>query len=228
MQRICLWKRLGRGACAAFMGLLLATYSFAGKPVRQYVFDFSALPDLEVIEGGRAQLVRSGDGVSVVVRTVDLVPGDAYTLWIVVFNFPGECGTPYYCYDGDIGNPHVAADVLYVTGNVIGGSGRGTFAGRIAAGDISGSIFNVPPQPFPTPPAVGLMNPEGAELHFIVHSHGQKIAKYMPSMIQTFGGGCTDPGAPFIGVFIEPEWGIPGPNTCESHQFTVFPSPDAP
>jgi hypothetical protein len=210
------------------IGLAFTANTFAGKPARAQVFDFTELPNLEVIEGGHAQLVRSGNGVSVVLRTVDLVPGDAYTLWIVVFNFPEYCGIPFFCFDTDIGNPDVAADILYITGNVVGGSGRGTFAGRLAAGDVSGSIFNVPPQPFPFPPAVGLLNPESAELHFIVHSHGQKLPDYMPSMIQSFGGGCVDPGAPFIGLFIVPEWGVPGPNTCESHQFTVFPSPDAP
>ena len=219
--------RFGRDLCAILLGLALTSNAFASKPARAPVFDYTELPNLEIIEGGSAQLVRTAGGVSVALRTVELVPGDVYTLWIVEFNFPAYCGRPFFCFDTDIGNPEVAADVLYITGNVVGGSGRANFAGRLAAGDISGSIFNVPPQPFPLPPAVGLLNPEGAELHFIVHSHGQKLPEYMPSMIHTYGGGCVDPGAPFIGLFIEPQWGVPGPNTCESQQFTVFPSPDA-
>lgn len=221
-------RLLGRSLIAVVLGYTLAASTWAARPAKVPVLDFTALPSIVLIEGAHSKLIRNGNGVSIRVRTNSLMPGAAYTLWMVVFNFPGECGAPYACNDLDIGNPDVAADVMYVTGNIVGGSGNSSFAGHVAIGDINGSIFNVPPPPFPFPPAVGLLNPEGAELHFIVHSHGQKLSEYMPSMIQTFAGGCMDPGAPFIGLFIEPEWGVPGPNTCESHQLSVFSSPDAP
>jgi len=73
----------------------------------------------------------------------------------------------------------------------------------------------------------GLLNPTGAEIHLLMHSHGQKIVEFMPEMIHTFGGGCVDPGPPFSGLWF-PEWGPQGPNACVTEQVAIHASPDTP
>ncbi len=176
----------------------------------------SALPAIVPVENSRSTVVRNESGVSVRVNTRDLTPGDAYTLWMVAFNYPAYCATPYACNDFDIGNPEVAADVMYTTGHIAGRSGIGNFAGHRSIGDNSGSIFLADA---PLPPPEGLQNPMGAEIHLIVHSHGPKISEFMPAMIKTFGGGCGDMIPPF--PFHLPEWGPFGPNNCESIQAAV-------
>ena len=208
---------------AALCGLLAAGVASAGGRSQGLVIWLSALPAVVPVEGASTAIVRNDSGVSMQVRTRELTPGDAYTLWMVVFNYPAYCGTPYACSDLDIGNPDVAADVMYVTGKVIGRSGRGNFAGHKSIGDNSGSIFLADA---PLPPAEGLLNPMGAEIHLVVHSHGPKLSEYMPAMIKTFGGGCGDAVPPFD--FHLPEWGPLGPNQCDSQQAGIHPSPDAP
>jgi hypothetical protein len=188
--------------------------AWAGSQSTAPLVWISALPAMVPVAGSSSTVVRNESGVSVRVHTQDLVPGDAYTLWLVAFNYPENCGTPYACGDPDIGNPAVAADVMYTTGRIIGSTGMGNFAGHRAIGDNSGSIFLADG---PLPPAEGLLNPMGAEIHLVVHSHGPKLSEYMPSMIQTFGGGCGEAVPPFP-FHLVPEWGPLGPNTCESVQ----------
>ena len=107
---------------------------------------------------------------------------------------------------------------MYLAGNVIGGAGRASFAGHKRIGENTGSIFFPLLPPGVQPP--GLQDPLGAEIHLVVHTHGPMLSEFMPDMIQTFGGGCQDPGAPFFGLHF-PEWGLQGPNTCLSLQFAV-------
>jgi hypothetical protein len=74
-------------------------------------------------------------------------------------------------------------------------------------------------------PAFGLLDPAGAEILLVVHEHGPKLSQYMPDMIKTVGGGCTDAGIRGPGVaspfnaYAGPEYGRRGPNTCRSIQF---------
>lgn len=185
------------------------------------VLTFPLLGPVVPVEGATSTLTRNDNGVTVRVRTNSLSPGDAITLWMAVFNYPDACTNPTeisMCSDPDLANPEVVGDVMYVSGNVVGNSGRASFAGRKSIGENDGSIF-VPLLPPGVQPA-GLQNPRGAEIHVVVHTHGEMLPEYMPSMIQTFGGGCQDPGAPFIGLHF-PEWGEQGPNTCLSLQFAV-------
>ena len=203
---------------------LFAAPAWSNNKDTAQVLTFPLLGPVVPVEGAKSTLVRTDSGVTVRIRTNSLPQGEAFTLWMVVFNNPSYCEHPSeisLCGDPDIANPEnpdVAADVMYVAGNVIGNSGKANFAGHRKIGDNSGSIF------FPLLPAgmqpPGLQNPEGAEIHIIVHSHGEMLPEYMPSMIQTFGGGCVDPGAPFFGLHF-PEWGPQGPNVCQSLQFAV-------
>jgi hypothetical protein len=164
---------------------------------------------------GSSRLTRNDGGVSYRVQTTGLEPGTATTLWIVILNHPEyctatPCGLPYLFV------PDVEADVNYAAGNVIGGSGRATFAGRGNVGNDSGSImgewFGLPEN--------GLEDARGAEIHFIIRSHGPKIPGLVDEMIRTFNAGCGPDameGAPPVPEAL----GTHGPNTCVDVQFAV-------
>ena len=189
----------------------------------QPVLDFAMLGTW-----GTSKLVRTGGGVSYQLSTSGLEPGHAYTLWFVVFNDPAGCLTPNACIGDDVVNPGADPDMAYAAGHIVGGSGRATFAGSKGVGVLSGSV-NAPV--LPASLANGLTNPLGAEIHLVVHHHGPKLPEYMPDMIQSIDGGCTDAGVPAAGVPSpwnlydgdppEGGFGRRGPNTCSSVQFAV-------
>ncbi|MGH7447572.1 MAG: hypothetical protein ACRELT_08425 [Longimicrobiales bacterium] len=173
------------------------------------VLTFAGMADV-----GTSSLVRRSDGVSFNVRTTQLEPGTATTVWVVVFNRPQACaGTP--CMEPDLFNPDTEADVMYGAGHVIGGAGRATFAGSRRVGDASGSIFA--PLGLPAP---GLQDAQSAEIHLVVRSHGPTIPGLVSDMIHSFNGGCQPLGPPFPAP-LPPEYGVPGPNTCVDVQFAI-------
>lgn len=185
--------------------------------------EVSTLPGLN--EVGSSQLVRTPNGVNFSLSTTDLEPGHAYTIWIVIFNDPDGCDGGPPCAEADIPNDDARPDMMYAGGHVVGGSGKASFAGRRSVGDLSGSA-NGPVDL----PAYGLENPSDAEIWLVVHDHGPKLASYMPDMIQTIDGGCTDAGVPEAGASSpwndhdEPgvgAFGERGPNTCASVQLAV-------
>jgi len=55
---------------------------------------------------GKADLKRSKEGVNLTVRTTGLEPGNAYTIWWVIFNDPEAC-SPTGCSDADFGTADV-------------------------------------------------------------------------------------------------------------------------
>lgn len=117
---------------------------------------------------GDSRIIRTGNGINVNLSTTGLTPGDAYTVWAVIFN------------DGDATNDGGAFDaVRFVGGNVADDAGESTFNGRIPANDGGGELFGV------------LTDPVGAEVHLVVRTHGPKDSAFMPAQIQTFAGGCT-------------------------------------
>ena len=61
----------------------------------------------------------------------------------------------------------------------------------------------------------GLTDPQGAEVHLVVRSHGERITGMVNDQINTFAGGCT----------AESSFGAAeSPNECEDQQFAVFPA----
>lgn len=195
--------------------------------------DGSAVPVLDfatgVPAGGTATLHRFSGGVNYRLHAEGLEPGHAYTLWLVIFNDTSACtaGTPdvTFCGGNDLVNDAAHPDMMYAGGHVVGASGDATFAGRRDVGDMSGSA-NGPVGL----PAYGLEDPGGAEIYLIVHDHGPANADYMPSMIQSIDGGCTDTGVPEAGAASpwndydgrpEGAFGVRGPNTCASARIAL-------
>jgi hypothetical protein len=174
---------------------------------------------MDLVQVGTSRLVRTPNGISFTLSTSDLTPGHAYTLWFVAFNEPAQCAVPNECAPDDVVNDAAKPDMMYATGGIVGGAGTATFAGRRAVGDTSGSL-NSPVGL----PAYGLLDAFGAEIHLAVHDHGPKLPEYLPDMIQTVDGGCTDAGIPAAGVvspWNQHPFGRRGPNTCATIQATV-------
>lgn len=166
-------------------------------------------------EVGSSKLVRTDNGVSFTLSTTGLEPGSVHTLWMVIFNEPENCTDPG-CGTDDLTNVDATPDLAYAAGTVIGGSGRATFSGHRNEGDNGGSIM----EEWLGLPEPGLETARGAEIHFVVHSHGPKIPGLVNEMLHTFNAGC---GPVFSEAFPEvPEsLGTYGPNTCRDVQFAV-------
>lgn len=167
---------------------------------------------------GTSTLTRTDNGVSYSISASGMTPGEAVTLWMVIFNNPEHCD-PAGCGEPDLFVEDVEADVVFGgDGHVIGASGEATFTGSRNAGQTGGSIvgewFGLPEN--------GLFDSKKAEIHFILHSHGPVIDELEEEMISTFNAGC---GPDFMeGAPPVPEsLGTHGPNTCTDYGFAVHP-----
>jgi len=232
------FTRFGSFPLAAFTGLLLiAACSDAGPfqadPIApEASAAFSAadqqmghpvhwLGDLSIVDGSSARLTRTNNGASFSLRTTGLEKGDAVTVWWVIWNNPGDCVVANPTLGANCGIPDLFVDfpvdltprsdvsVMYGAGNIIGGSGNGGFAGHLRVGETTAT------HPF-FPDSPGLLDPRGAEIHFIVRSHGPAIPGMIPEMLSTFEGGCTPETSAGAGS---------GPNTCSEPQAAVFATP---
>lgn len=101
------------------------------------------------------------------IHTKGLTPGDAYTVWFVIFEAPG-----------------VFVDVLYAGGGVVGDNGVANFSAHLSEDDLSG-LHIVPPTTFQ-----GLTDAEHQGVHMIIRSHGPVIPGMEYEQISTFNGGC--------------------------------------
>ena len=164
------------------------------------------------VEGASATLERGNNGISYEFNATSLTPGNAYTLWLVVVNNPSACAvTP--CVAGEIiNNPATDSQVRFAAGHLAGGSGRGTFAGHVSEGPLSGWLTNR-----------ALIDAHGAEIHLVVNDHGPALPEYMPDMIRTYRGGCSN-ASPFPPPFPASALadGEVGPNICRLFQAAVF------
>ena len=165
------------------------------------------------VAGARAHLVRNTNGISYSLHATNLTPGHAYTLWQVVVNDPAACD-PQPCTAPDIfGNLEANAQVSYAAGHVAGASGRATFAGSQRVGAIPEGWLE----------DRGLIDPVGAEVHLVLNDHGPALSEFMPAMIHTYRGGCSD-SSPFPPIFPPRALadGEAGPNTCRLTQVAIF------
>jgi len=164
-----------------------------------------------VAPDAQATLVRRPGGVSFSIRTQQLRPHHAYTVWFVVVNNPSACAaTP--CSGPDIVlNLTTDSQVTYGAGHISGGSGRAGFAGSFQAGPIDGWL-----------PGGGLWDPMTAEIQLVLNDHGAMLPAYMPEMTHTYRAGCTDASIPGIFPDSARADGTPGPNACQLYQVAAF------
>ncbi len=120
---------------------------------------------------GYSTIHRNKNGITVNFKTDGLIPGNAYTMWFVVF---GETPGP------PRGSTHAA-------GHIVGGSGKGNFSAHLSVGDIFGNmkVFD---------------NPLTAEVHMVLRTHGPAQPGMIPDQIHTINGGCSSgfPSGPVL------------------------------
>lgn len=120
---------------------------------------------------GSATLQRTAAGIRLWVDTTMLVPGDAYTLWWVIFNDPASCDMDG-CNGSDFpqngGDPAVEASVMNATGRVVLASDASFNAFLPVGFSHTNTANGGTRQNFGT----GLQDVEGAEVHVIIRSHG--------------------------------------------------------
>ncbi len=136
-----------------------------------------------VIPGTGSILVRTNEGVGATLHTFGLVPGNAYSFWLGVFNNPKECATTP-CSGADLPNPDVQGVVLWGSGQIAGEDGTADFGTFRAVGDTSGKAVGPPGT------AEALERPFKAEIHLVVRSHGPVIPAMLSDQLSTFNGGC--------------------------------------
>lgn len=210
-------RRLTGVALVALAGLLVAAPAASAdvsqqKTVVSWHAQQAALGKTGQVEGGQASLVRNDNGITYRLSTTGLEPGNAYTLWLAVVNNPAACATQPCSAADIILNGDTRSQVRYAAGNVAGGSGKGTFAGHIRVGSLSGWL-----------PDRALEDPFGSEIHLVINDHGPMLPEFMPGMIQTYRGGCSD-SSPFPGLFPATALsdGSVGPNICRLYQAAIF------
>lgn len=197
----------------AIIALLLTSFAFgsSAQAAEQHsTTKVSMLSDGSAVQGAWSKLQRNDSSVSTTLHTSKLPSGHAVTMWWLVFNHPEHCtngsGTAR-CGDDDLlmrgGDQKVEGTVLRAAGHVIGGSGVGNYGAKLSVGDTSGVLMSAGP---------GLTNPQGAEIHLVVRTHGPAIPKLIDEQLSTFGGGCNN---------VPPGTGTPGPNTCKNLQIAV-------
>ena len=153
---------------------------------------------------GRSRLRRGQRAVQARLTAGELPPRTATTLWAVVFNNPDACVGE--CDDPDLfDNPATQADLMYLAGNVANGSGRVGYSAQLRERATENSIM-----PLFGLPSWGVIDTRRAEIHLIVRTHGEVLEGLRHAQISTFNGGCSGMG---------PEFGTPGPNTCEEPYF---------
>ncbi|HVR77014.1 MAG TPA: hypothetical protein VMS99_01340 [Acidimicrobiia bacterium] len=163
------------------------------------------------VTGASAQIVRNDNGIAYRLSTSGLEQGNAYTLWLVVINNPSICAADP-CTAAEIFNPASRSQVRFGAGHVAGSSGKGTFAGHVSVGPLSGWLSNG-----------SLEDARVADIHLVINDHGPALPEFMPGMIHSYRGGCSD-ASPFPAIFPATALadGEVGPNICRLYQAATF------
>jgi hypothetical protein len=159
-------------------------------------------PNGPVVEGTESTLVRMEHGLYATVSTTGLEPGDALTLWWVIFNKPENCSNSKCGVDDvflvdetgtvlndDAGAPQpnvtgrAAAEIsqLTATGTLVDQDGSAKFLTRLPVGDVNEAQFGP-----------GLLNPMTADVHLIVRTHGPAAPGVLHAQLMTPWGGCPE------------------------------------
>lgn len=168
--------------------------------------------DMTMIEGSRAQLKTTEEGIFARLETSQLSPGHVLTMWVVVINNPAACeSSPCTGKDIFARTSEVLADVVYGDGIIVDSDGRGTFTAFQERGPLDGGWLGS-----------DLTNPMGAEVVLVVNDHGPLIEGEEADMLTSYRGGCTEASIPGPFPATARALGKPGPNTCRLVQVAHF------
>lgn len=170
----------------------------AGEPVVT-TSAVSRFSDFTEVSGASSQLTRFPNGVTTTLNTSDLVPGDVYTVWWVIFNEPQNCSDGacnlddlfYIEEDGsitldEVGNRAMNLDALEASVvSIQHASGSVSVDGTLSVSASLG-LNNVPGIIY----GPGLQDADAAEIHLVVRTHGPAVDGAFEDQLSTFGGGC--------------------------------------
>lgn len=189
------------------LGLTVTAFAYQGSHIYgSDVFTFpvhdengNEIESAKLVLGGSATLITSEGGAIMLINAHDLTPGDVVTSWWVVFNHPEVCSDAV-CGEDDVvpfpGNVEAGVSLLFADSRVVGKTGVALFWDALDVGDTEDVYFGP-----------GLMNPLGAEIHFVLRTHGPVQDDVLEEQLNSLNGGCG------------PE---PSPEPCRDIQFAVF------
>ena len=150
---------------------------------------------------GTSTLTRTDSGISMTVHATDLIPGNAYTVWFVVFNTPANCLVPGGCTVADVFANRGTPSLRFAAGHVMGDGGIGDFGGHLSVGNTGGPACSTNPATlgFCGP---GLLDSRLAVVHLVVRSHGPAIPDLLPEQISSFLGACSVNGCSNVQVAV--------------------------
>jgi WD40 repeat protein/serine/threonine protein kinase len=155
------------------------------------------------IESGSATLTRTSGGIAMTYHARELTPGDAITIWWVIWERPQLCTLPA-CTPDDVfltdaaGNlltdendylmlnqtqiDKVGISLLYATGNVVNNDGTADFTAYLPVGNRTGR----------TTFGRGLLFPFTPEIHLVARTHGTASTdrSILHQQLNTDWGGC--------------------------------------
>lgn len=212
------WVLVAAAALAVIVvaGIVIATGGEEQTAGVNWHPQMEATGNVGPVEGASATLVRKDSGISYEIDTNSLIPGNAYTLWLVVVNNPEACAASPCTAPDFFQSEATGTQVLYGgSGDVAGDAGELTLSGSLSEGPVEGWIENR-----------SFTDAETAEVHLVINDHGPELAEFMPGMIETYRGGCSDE-SPFPEIFPPTALadGEVGPNTCRLTQATAFLAP---
>ena len=195
----------------ALPALIASAENAPAKHTRTQMYTHPSQGPVTMVEGSTAHLRSNDQGVTVTVRTHDLVPGNAHTFWVLIFNNPEECEA-LPCTVNDLLNRTdiVEANVIYGGGRVVR-SHTTPFQAHIPVGDLEGGWYEN-----------GFTNPRNADIHVVINDHGPIIPGLTLEMTRSYRAGCRDDSIPPAFPATAFADGTPGPNTCRLVQFGAF------
>ena len=127
------------------------------------VFDITGEP----VEGTGATITRTDHGISFMVMTTDLTPGDAYSVWVVIVE------------------PDNDVFVFNIAGGMANANGDLNFGAHVSTGTVAeanGITILVGGGEFD--------HPRDAAIHLVIRTHGPVIPGMQMAQFGTFNGGC--------------------------------------
>jgi len=178
------------GFASASSGLISDMYTF---PVHDDEGNMTMGPKL--VAHSWAMLETYSYGAEMSIYANMLKPGDAVTSWWVIFNHPENC-TDNMCGEDDVFDHPELASVSLVSGagTVVGYDGKAEFYSFLHKGYTYDAVFGS-----------GLTNPRGAEIHFVLRTHGPAKGRMISEQLGSLNGGCMPPNEP-----------------CQDVQFAIF------
>lgn len=161
----------------------------AGAPPAKTTAGVFTLPDFAPVINASSKVVRTDGAANFSLRTTGLPDRHAVTLWLVIFNEPGQCATPNACdlVDIDPGSP-ADVSVIYGAGRVVGPRGEANYAGAIRVGDLNRP--SALPDDMQRLFGPGLTDARGADLLLVLHDHTEVQPRRVAEQIHSFGVGC--------------------------------------